>query len=128
MPAISYDFFGWEDAVSDGLTADEKLADGTVNAVYLTSIETRDEVQAEMPVDTGWAQSRWGVPVYGGVWEVTDAGLTVEQGSSIEPYEYIERLNEGSSKQAPAGFIDRAADRAETRLELRIKDIPILGD
>jgi hypothetical protein len=30
----------------------------------------------------------------------------------LEPYEYIKRLNEGYSTQAPAGFIDIEAEKA----------------
>lgn len=121
MPAVEFEFTGWQDAVNDAMTIDEQMADATVNAVYVTSIQTQDDVQAVMPVDTGWAQQRWGVPQFGGVWEVSNAGLTIEQGSSIEPYEYIEKLNEGSSTQAPAGFLDSAAARAEERLETAIE-------
>ena len=121
MTTTTFEFDGWDDALRDAVTLDEQMADATVNAVYITSIATKNLVQAQMPVDTGWAQQRWGVPEYGGVWETRDAGLTIEHGSSIEPYEYIERLNEGSSKQAPAGFIDAAAAKAEVDLQTAVE-------
>lgn len=97
------------------------LANGLAEVVLETSNDLRDDIQAQMPVDTGWAQMRWGEPAYGGIWEESNAGLTIEQGSGIEPYEYIEKLNAGSSKQAPAGFIDVAAARAELKLESAIE-------
>lgn len=87
----------------------------------------QEDIAAAMPVDTGWAQGRWGDPAAGGgIWEVTDNGLSIEQGSSLSDmglYEYIIRLNEGSSKQAPAGFIDSAAMRIEDKFVARIEQI-----
>ena len=47
-------------------------------------------------------------------------GLTVVQGAQLEPYEYIERLNEGSSMQAPAGFLDTIGYKAEEELSQEI--------
>ena len=123
MPAINFAFDGWDALMNASLTLAEMVKDETAAAVDIVSRQTQDEVQFEMPVDTGWAQARWGVPEYGGIWERRDNGLTIEQGSSIEPFEYIERLNEGSSQQAPAGFIDTAAERAGDRLETAIDDV-----
>lgn len=78
---------------------------------------TRDRVKEWMPVDTGAARARWGSQVgSAGIWRITDEGNTIEQGASLEPYEYIERLNDGWSKQAPAGFLDTAAQYGEYRL------------
>lgn len=96
--------------------------------VEAASEALQEEVAAAMPVDTGWAQSRWGeTAVAGGIWEVRDNGLTIEQGSDlkaqIDHYEYITRLNEGSSKQAPAGFIDAAAEKAGENLANRLDEI-----
>jgi hypothetical protein len=91
-----------------------------------------EDVAAQMPVDTGWAQSRWGeVAVAGGIWEISDNGLSIEQGSdlsTISLYEYITRLNEGSSQQAPAGFIDAAAEKAGDKLEARLNEIADIVD
>lgn len=78
---------------------------------------TRDKVKEWMPVDTGAARARWGSQVgAAGIWRIEDDGNTITQGASLEPYEYIERLNEGWSQQAPAGFLDSAAQYAEYRL------------
>lgn len=78
---------------------------------------TRDRVKEWMPIDTGAARARWGSQVgTAGIWRILDNGNTIEQGASLEPYEYIERLNEGWSRQAPAGFLDTAAQYGEYRL------------
>jgi hypothetical protein len=55
------------------------------------------ELRAETPVDTGHAQSSW---------TVTRKNYGFEVANSAE---YIQYLNEGSSKQAPAYFIERIA-------------------
>lgn len=71
------------------------------------SLQIMESVKRAMPVDTGAARARWGSPgAPGGIWEVEDDGLSITQGAALEPYEYIIRLNEGSSTQAPAGFLD----------------------
>ena len=79
-------------------------------------------VQAELveatPVDTGFAAANWqltiGEPADGTVdlsGSVADlAGYTIDQGSvfSTNNASYIQRLNAGSSTQAPAGFVELA--------------------
>lgn len=87
-----------------------------------------EDVQVQMPVLTGWAQSTWAdTAMPGGIWEVSDNGLSIEQGAdrmaAINHYEYIIKLNEGSSQQAPAGFIDVAAEKAGDKLEARLNEI-----
>lgn len=62
-----------------------------------------------MPVDTGRARASWGhnggamAAIDESIWEEDEGGLALTQGSRVG---YIEQLNEGWSKQAPAGFID----------------------
>jgi hypothetical protein len=59
------------------------------------------------PVRTGYTRSRWVIEVDGPLISVTnDAGETVM------------RLNDGSSRQEPAGFIERCID--ETIAEMRL--------
>lgn len=113
----------WQLAVSWVEPFDDAMLNGVRGAVVETTKETQDRVQAEMPVDTGWAQARWGAPEYGGIYIEENNGLTITHGSSIEPFEYIERLNEGYSSQAPAGFIDSAAASAEIMLEQRVNEV-----
>lgn len=80
-------------------------------------------VKIAMPVDTGAARARWGVAeAPGGIWDTRNNGLTIEQGAKLEPYEYIERLNEGSSRQAPAGFIDSVVADVEQPFEVDIEN------
>jgi hypothetical protein len=81
------------------------------------SLTVVGRMKLAMPVDTGAARARWGTPgAPGGVWIEQDEGLTIIQGAELQPYEYIERLNEGSSQQAPAGFVDTIAYKAEEEL------------
>ena len=54
------------------------------------------------------------------VWEEKDNGLTIVQGSNVP---YIEDLNAGHSKQAPAGFLDRAEEHAVRLLDKYINEI-----
>lgn len=109
------------------------MTQAAASEVEAASEALQEDVAGMMPVDTGWAQSRWGeVAVPGGIWEVSDNGLTIEQGSDLDAtigmFEYITRLNEGSSKQAPAGFIDVAAERAGEKLENRLDEIADMVD
>lgn len=79
--------------------------------VKASSLTLKGRIQEAMPVDTGAARARWGSPgAAGGIWLEEDDGLTITQGAGLEPFEYISRLNEGYSSQAPAGFIDVLAE------------------
>ncbi len=105
-----------------------------------TAAETmRTFIKLRMPVDTGAAQSVWGSETLSsvaiangwamGVWEFTDDGMTHTQGAEHNSFAYIIRLNEGSSSQAPAGFIDAEVEKANIELEEGIlKDIGGLLD
>jgi hypothetical protein len=64
------------------------------------------KLRAATPVDTGYARSRW---------------VAVELGAHIDVLNdapYIMVLNDGHSKQAAAGFIERCID--ETIAEMRL--------
>jgi hypothetical protein len=56
-----------------------------------------EDLKEATPVDTGFAQSRWHRVEVGQVTNI------------INDSEYIEYLNQGSSKQAPAYFIESVA-------------------
>lgn len=87
------------------------------NRIRVKSLTVLGNVKLQMPVDTGAARARWGIQgAAGGIWQEDDDGLTITQGAGLEPHEYIEELNEGSSQQAPAGFLDAIAYKAEMEL------------
>lgn len=61
------------------------------------SEKLKEDLVAATPVDTGFARSEW---------------KTLNKGNSVEisnDAPYIKYLNEGSSKQAPANFIEKTA-------------------
>lgn len=66
------------------------------------------EVKNRMPVDTGRARADWGSHA-----EFNKAKLETEHGSTLV---YVPLLNQGSSTQAPAGFIDAIAFRVAVEL------------
>ncbi len=79
-------------------------------------------VKQQMPVDTGRARADWGSRP-----DFNESQLTTEHGSRLN---YVARLNEGHSKQAPAGFIDAIALRISVELEVALGvDVDVvLGD
>lgn len=115
------EFNEWERNINDYY----KKTDTQIKTILAESAEwVRERARMEMPVDTGFARARWGSE-YPGVWRIEDDGFTIIQGAQLEPYEYIERLNEGWSKQAPAGFLDTVAQFGEYRLVDALEaDIP----
>ena len=66
----------------------------------------RPPEQGGTPVDTGNARSRWVVAELGPQIDITNDAP------------YIMRLNDGWSKQAPIGFIERAIDEALAELHV----------
>lgn len=96
------------------MTYPQKVKTAAKNRVKIVSLRVLGRVKVQMPVDTGAARARWGIQgASGGIWQELDDGMTIVQGAGLEPYEYIERLNEGSSQQAPAGFLDAIVFKAE---------------
>jgi hypothetical protein len=101
-------------------------------AVKAASFAVERRVKSEMPVDTGRARASWGHWTPGDLrgpseaspadahWKEDDSGLSTEQGSNLP---YIDALNDGSSMQAPAGFLDRAAEAGQRELDKLIDDI-----
>lgn len=87
--------------------------------VRAVSFDAERGIKLRMPVDTGRARGSWGhsfppaLPSEG-IWQEDEANLAITQGSRVE---YIEQLNAGSSRQAPAGFIDAEERRALNALE-----------
>lgn len=81
--------------------------------VKKASFAVERAVKQQMPVDTGRARASWGHGLES-IWKSDDGGLSITQGSNVP---YIVFLNAGHSRQAPAGFIDRAALIGQLRLE-----------
>lgn len=76
--------------------------------VRKASFACEREIKLRMPVDKGRARASWGhsqapAAPADSIWVEEPYKLTITQGSRVE---YISELNEGSSQQAPAGFID----------------------
>lgn len=77
--------------------------------IRVVSFSAERMIKIRMPVDTGRARASWGhnsgamAAVDESIWQEDEDALSLTQGSRVG---YIEQLNEGSSKQAPAGFID----------------------
>lgn len=94
--------------------------------LYEVSFAIERRVKDEMPVDTGRARASWGHWTPGDVrdnpdanagdaeWAEFDNGLSIRQGTNVE---YVQYLNDGHSSQAPAGFIDRAEEHAQRKLD-----------
>jgi hypothetical protein len=109
---------GWDEEITRSTNANRLIKESARRNVRVVSLNTKQRIMILMPVDTGAARARWGSPgAPGGIWRELDGGLTIEQGAALEPYEYIEKLNEGSSTQAPAGFIDVQLVQAEQELD-----------
>lgn len=104
------------------------------------AVQTTSELVKETPIDTGFAQSNWiptirgpfvgtvGIKAVGGVtrspqqvaistiqatYKLTDGNLFVTNNTP-----YILSLNDGSSTQAPSGFVQIAIAKAITKAAL----------
>ncbi|WP_212525853.1 HK97 gp10 family phage protein [Actibacterium sp. MT2.3-13A] len=117
------------DAKSFALQIDKELADNLDElrqVVRVIALEALRRIVNRTPVDTGRARGNWFVSIGGGGVEVTTdvdpaGGVTVTRGGErIAYYEevegfpvitiynnlpYIERLEDGYSKQAPGGMV-----------------------
>lgn len=104
----------------------------TVREMVALAAEVQSNLIADTPVDTGWARANWVVTVgqpaqqaIGSKAAVTQAAAagavlanyTFEQGSIFltNNVQYIQRLNDGWSAQAPTLFVQAAIERALAR-------------
>lgn len=103
-----------------------KVLDRVKTRLRVVSLELMGEIKKRMPVDTGRARASWGAfsPEFlrtlnssinpgDAVWIVSNDGLMITQGTNVG---YVAALNEGTSMQAPAGFIDAEATKALDKL------------
>lgn len=114
-------------AMSDRVIQEEAKAKLKTAAFALNKL-----IKEDMPVDTGRARASWGVWSPGlerenpdakpsdAVFRVSADGNTITQGTNVP---YVEDLNDGSSTQAPSGFIDRDAEIASDELVIAIDDL-----
>ena len=118
------------------IQAISKALDGAVETVVKkVTADVTANLQEATPVDTGWAQSNW-IPKIGrgfnGVVGSKAGVLTTAQITALLEVQsrytlkqgkvfinnnvpYILRLNDGYSKQAPAGFVQIAIRKAITQ-------------
>lgn len=118
----------------------------TDRVVRALALEVIADVVEDTPIDTGWARANW-VPFIGPVTAAPSVptreakvlavpGAKAAQASAIDrvlqsytakqgpvtvanSVDYIFRLNEGSSSQAPSGFVQAAFERAIRRVQAR---------
>ena len=130
MPAIKVDDSELKELKYDLVPAKDSFSRGARAAVKGASFAVEKKIKIEMPVDTGRARASWGhwngsllkqtnpdAKAGDAIWMVEDGGLSIVQGSNVD---YIEDLNSGSSRQAPAGFLDRAAAMGQIQLEAKL--------
>lgn len=130
MPAVKIDDSQLKSLAADAAQAPRLTREQAKMAVKGVSFAVEKKVKIGMPVDTGRARASWGhwnssdlkranpdASAGDAIWREEDDGLTIVQGSNVE---YIEDLNSGSSRQAPAGFIDRAANMGGIQLEVKL--------
>lgn len=109
------------------------------NIVKRLTLDVTSNLIVDTPVDTGWARANWvpsignSVNVPAGTRESVTVGdqqagiatvavtYTLSQGRVFitNNVPYIETLNEGSSRQAPAMFVQRAIQRGVRSLNIR---------
>lgn len=118
MRRIRIKITGWEELARKAGKSSEAMQRRVQLRIREAALETLRDVKTEMPVDTGRARASWGSPEAEGIWREGKDGMSVTQGTNVQ---YVRSLNEGSSKQAPAGFIDAAAERARVRIMERLQ-------
>lgn len=131
---IRIDFSDLTHEVTFSRTAPQRARTTAIIAVQRASRELMAKIKSITPVDTGRARATWGIftpqlltristsnPVNPSesIWIVEDDGLSITQGSAV-PYQ--SRLNEGSSAQAPALYLDVAAEQAADELAANLLD------
>jgi hypothetical protein len=93
------------------------------------AFEAERRVKVAMPVLTGRARASWGhsaPPALpgDGIWIEDEDSLTITEGTRVD---YVQHLNEGSSRQAPAGFIDAIAEAVSDLVNQAISDAIAAG-
>jgi len=122
--------------VARGAGMSQRTRRKTWSLLRAVSLAGERGIKDRMPVDTGRARASWGHWTQGDIRRISSSGdfgpgdallredegaLEIEQGTNVE---YVQYLNEGHSTQAPAGFIDLIAEKAERELEARLNAMP----
>lgn len=115
---VSFDAGNFNAELAFAQALPPKLRGRVWRRVRVVSFSAERRIKLRMPVDTGRARASWGhssAPAGAdeGIWLEQPAELALTQGSTVP---YIEQLNEGSSTQAPAGFIDAEQRVGEEQL------------
>lgn len=119
-------------ASADDVAADlDAFLETAVKAVIL---EVNHELVATTPVDTGFARASW-VPSVGTPSSATGASAAASGMAELAAYKlsdgmafesnnaaYIEALNRGHSKQAPAQFVEMAIEKGVHRATVTLND------
>ena len=114
---------------ADGVTA--LLREFTADSITRLTLEVTANLVEDTPVDTGWARANWVPNIGTAVQETTGSKEAVDRTAQSQgiaevvalyrlpqliyvsnPTPYITDLNDGSSTQAPAGFVQISIQRA----------------
>mgnify|MGYP001559221093 CR=1 FL=1 len=124
MVRTSFDFSDITREEDFARMLNRRMQQAAWNNVRVVSFNVERRIKIKMPVDTGRARASWGhstapASPADGIWIEDEHNLAITQGSAVE---YIEQLNEGSSQQAPAGFIDAEERAGAEELSQKIAD------
>lgn len=112
----------------------ERIRKEIAHVCKMLVLEIDRELRRATPIDTGHARRNW-VPSVGAreVFETVSADRHAQGIAAVLAYElsqgplwvsnntpYIERLNYGSSEQAPAGFVEASIDRALSTVRAKL--------
>lgn len=147
MPALDVDSRELRRLMDDAKRLTPEQRQRAWRALRETTMETVRGVKVLMPVDTGRARASWGLwsadQITGSpdtkpaalakaraeasdadaVLRMDESQLVTVQGSNLP---YIQGLNEGHSRKAPAGFLDLAEEAAEQMLQQRLAEAGVL--
>lgn len=125
MTEIKIQADGWEAAIRRAIEAKTNVNERVKTRVRSNAFKAERGIKRLMPVDTGRARASWGhwdgalvkpnpeANPADAVWREENNGWTIVEGTTVH---YVADLNAGSSRQAPAGFIDAVAYKVNTEM------------
>lgn len=136
MAVIDVDSAEFRRLMADSTRATPEARRSAWRELRRTTLDVVNLVKRMMPVDTGRARASWGLWTAQDlrqpnaeasqadvVFEWHEASLESVQGTNVP---YVDRLNEGHSRQAPAGFLDMAQEAGSIWLDERLAAIGLL--